>query len=189
MRSLILLRRPGILVVSGVVTEVTNSGVRIRNTFGAQEQSLNLDVEQSVLDGLKLKTGSMIVASTMDDFRIEMMLDGALIRDEIGVKAYTVRYNGSFDFEAHGNRKEEHVFAGSILSAKSGRKAGRPVCAATIGWRRKGKDEIRNVIFDPRKIQESTLEALQSQRMIFVTEAARGEGNGCYYAATAVYSG
>lgn len=187
MRSLILLRRPGILVVSGMVTGADNSGVLITNYFGAQEKSLRLEVDPRALANLKLKKGSMIIASTKDDFRVEMLLDGAEIPDLITLSAYTVRYNGSFDFEARGDRKEQHVFAGSVLSANMGKKAGRPVCAATIGWRRQGKEEVRNIIFDPAV--EYQKDTLKNKRMIFVTEGARGEGSGRYYTATRAYSG
>ena len=189
MRSLILLRRPGILVVSGVVVWVSNSEVQIRNTFGAQKIDLILKSDPKLLEALKLAKGSMLVASTMDDFKIELLMDGAILTEPVTLNAYTIRYNGSFDFEAKGTRKEEHVFAGSVLSATVGRKAGRQVCAATIGWRKKGREEIRNVLFDPAKVTDCSAEALQKQKLFFVTEGKREEKDHSYYVANAVFTG
>ena len=187
MKSLVVMRRPGILVVSGIVSDIAADRIEITNRFYGMERRLILQTEPATTGRLNLTRGAMIIASTSDDFRIEMLMEGATIPDDtFELKAYTVRYNGSFDFEAHGQIKEQHVFAGSCLSAVREYRCGRPVCVATIGWRSKGRDEIRNVIFGLKPAADT--ESLLKSRIITVTGAAQVSGSVGYYPAIAVFN-
>ena len=169
MGRLIVLRRPGIVVVSGLVEEAFADEVLISNdTFAdgvSDTKKIRLGFETGTLQKMHLSKGTFIIASAADDFRIEMMLEGGRIPDkEIQLRGFIPRFNGSFDFEKHGREKEAHVFSGNVLSSQKGSSGDKFWERITMGWKRNGKDEIRTVINWGRPIDGE-----RGQRVILVT--------------------
>lgn len=192
MRSLFVMRRPGILVVSGTVTEVNGNVVTIRNTChypisNKEEETIcHLTCKEEVIERMRLGKGASIIASTCDNFNAEMLLDGAEpTTREYELSAYTVRFNGSFDFECHGDQKEQHVMAGTVISAASGMQQGFTWNRILLGWKKKGQEEKRNITFWNR--DGITCDDQKGKRMILVTGEEKKSNKGSYYQAQKIF--
>ena len=193
MRSMFILRRPGILVVSGIVAGIQDDNtVILENSFrypiSGQEEKTKcyLECNPDTIKRLHLEAGSYIIASATDDFLVEMLMEGGETPDrEFHLKGYTVRYNGSFDFESHRNQKEQHVFSGTIIAARSGVKQGYTWSRATIGWKKSGKDEVRNIVFWSK--EGKALSNFIGKRIIAVTGESRSNNGFTFYQATNIY--
>lgn len=192
MRTMFILRRPGILVIKGLVTEVTDSTVRLEDCFfypvSRREETTTciLDCEEEYLQRIQLKTGAKILAATTDDFKIEMLLEGG----ETPVREYHLRgyrfcYNGSFDFERYMDSKEQHVFSGTVMSVNSGEKQGYTWNRLMLGWSQNGKNERRNIVY--WNDQGISLADKEGQRLIVVTGEPKAREGVRYYQASAVY--
>ncbi len=158
MSRLVVLRRPGILVVQGTVVDIRYNTVTIENDvelpvsgcLDKRMARLVFENERCFAD-LALQPGSKVVASTRDNFLLEMLEEGGETDDkEYVLSAYLIRYSGSFDFKEHNDIPEQHVFAGNVLDAVSGvrKSSGRPWTCLTVGWNRKGVPETRMVLCD-----------------------------------------
>lgn len=193
MRSMFILRRPGILVVSGTVADVKDDGMIIlENSFlypiSGQEEKTRcyLECKSDTIKRLHLETGTSIIASTTDDFLIEMLMEGGETPSrDFHLKSYTVRYNGSFDFECHKNQKEQHVFSGTLIAANNGIKQGYTWNRAVIVWKKNGKDEIRNIVYW-NKTGETLSEKI-GKKVIAVTGETKIINEIAYYQASKIY--
>ena len=139
-----------------------------------------LTFEPGKLANMGLQPGMFILASTSDDFRVEMMLEGGEVPDEeFALQGYQVRFNGSFDFPPHGTEKEQHVFAGNVLSSENGTtRDGKAWTRVTVGWKRKGQPETRTVVY--WSSTGETLPECAGKRVIFATGEQR-EAKGTQY--------
>jgi len=181
MGRLVVMRRPGILVVSGLVEEVNGDEIVISNEGLTENMSkLRLTYQPGTLSRMQLNKGVFIVSTASDDFRIEMMLDGAKTEEkEIALKGLIPRFNGSFDFDRRGTEKEQHVFSGNILSAENGGTETKRWQKITLGWKRNGKDEVRTIVHwgEPISVENG-------KRAIFVTGEKKVSGSMVYYNAS-----
>lgn len=107
-KSMFVMRRPGVLVVSGTITDIQDNVVVLENKFfypvSGQEEKTRCFLESKfdVIQRMRLTIGTSILASTTDDFMIEMLLEGGETPTrDFHLKAYTIRFNGSFDFDQH----------------------------------------------------------------------------------------
>ena len=153
MGQLFILRRPGIIVVSGLVTEANGDEVVIENdcylpvSQRTEKRRCRVQFPAGRARSLSLTEGAFVIASVKDDFRVEMLMEGGETPDrEYRMAGFQIRYTGPFDFARHGREKEQHVFSGSILSSRSGGSEGRFWTLATIGWKRRGEAECRDVV-------------------------------------------
>lgn len=185
MGKLIVLRRPGIIVVSGIVDNLYEDEVVLTNDKFSDNAALcpklRLSFAPGTIKRMRLQKGAFMMASAADDFKIEMLLEGGCVPDsEICVKGFIPRFNGSFDFERHGRQKEAHVFSGNIVSSQRVEKEGRLWERITLGWKRNGKDEVRTIINWGKPISPE-----RGQRVILVTgEKKVGQHGIEYYNAT-----
>lgn len=152
MSRLFLIRRPGILVVCGTVTEVKGDGLVIENNYpfpvsGPQPARVHMQADEKKLANLRLKNGAFIIASTTDAFEVEMLLDGGETANrDYNLTAYNIRYNGSFDFDERGLQKESHVILGSCVSAQLGKsKNGQQLLVCHISWQQLGLSRVAKV--------------------------------------------
>lgn len=146
MRSAIIMRRPGILTVSGYVQEVFDNEIVINNDLNGHPLNIHLTKTAKCTWLRGLTAGAAIVATTDDNFAIEMILDGGDVPlNEITLGCYNMRFNGSFDFNKRNDIKEQHVFAGTLLSATKKEQAGIPYEIGVVSWKKKGQSETRVV--------------------------------------------
>lgn len=191
-KSMFVMRRPGVLVVSGTITDIQDNVVVLENKFfypvSGQEEKTRCFLESKfdVIQRMRLTIGTSILASTTDDFMIEMLLEGGETPTrDFHLKAYTIRFNGSFDFDQHNDQKEQHVMAGTILAVTSGQKQGYTWNRMTIGWRKNGKEEKRNIVYwNKDNIQ---LAGQAGNRVIVVTGERKVTGGYEYYQAYDVF--
>lgn len=193
MNALFVMRRPGIIVVSGFVKEVHEGEVVIENdcyfpvSDAVEKARCHLEVAQDVIDRMKITTGAAVIASTTDSFLVEMLMEGAETSSrDFHLKAYTLRYNGSFDFERHGQEKECHVFSGNLLNVQSYEKEGRFLVKARLAWKRKGREEVRNLVFWSKDDFDS--EKFQNKRVVSVTGEAKQNGNVPFYVVSSLFT-
>lgn len=180
MSRLFLMRRPGIIVVHGTVKEVGEELV-IENEYpfpvsGPGPARVHLQVGPAVAN-MRLKKGASIIASTTDSFDVEMLLDGGETpRRDFALKAYTVRYSGSFDFEARGDQKESHVILGSVVNAFLGKnKQQQPMLVCNLMWQQLGKGRTARIcLFDGALNPDSILK----KKVAAITGPARTGQNG-----------
>lgn len=126
MSSMIILNRPGIMVISGQVIDIEPSlgRVVIKNDGIRKDQSrvprrCVMYCSPSSVRSMNLKTGDNIIASVKPNRALEMFADGIDTGIELfEVRGFTLRYTGSFDFPKKNNLPEEHVFSGDISSLK-----------------------------------------------------------------------
>lgn len=162
----ILLHRLGVLVISGIVTGVEGEDVLLGD--GSVFPKIRVSCQKREAERLCIRPGVAVIASTTDDFGIEMMLEGGMYQtDEFHVRAFTVRYNGCFDFEQCGEEKEQHVFAGVLLPTGSGERDGCTWSRGNLIWRHTGREECRNVVWWNQTGQ--TLDAYSDKRVIVVS--------------------
>ena len=174
MSALFVMRRPGILVVSGLVQEIDGDTVVIENkcylpvSQKEEPRRCRITFPSGKVGNLGLTAGAFVIASTKDDFRVEMFMEGGETPDqEYCLTGYQLRYNGSFDFDRHGSEKEEHVFAGNILSLKTGETAsGHKWTKVRLAWKKKGQEEVRDIFYWGE--DGDTLRDIQGSRVIFV---------------------
>jgi hypothetical protein len=188
------MRRPGIVVVSGIVTEVLEEEICIKNDVllpvsnKIEEVRCHLVVDPKAVQRLKLAPGAAVIASASDNFKIEMLFEGGEVPDrDFHLRAYTVRYNGSFDFECRGQEKERHVFVGNMMNAQTITHDGKCFSRATIGWKRKGVEEVRNLLCWPKTDSEK-LEQYLNKRVVIVTGEPHTVGSATCYQAESVYT-
>jgi len=190
MKTLFPLRRPGILVVSGIVKEINGDEVVIENDLQlpvsgtVQSGRAHLDVSGTDISKMRLKPGDTVIASTSDNFLVEMLKEGAESPDkDFYLKAHTIRYNGSFDFDRHGTEKEQHVFSGTVVSAQSGRSRDKIYTRMVIAWKKNGKDTVRNIVFFGKESMEKKV----GSRIITITEEAKQSKGISYFQAKEIY--
>ena len=191
MRSLIVLRRPGISVVSGIIAEVGVDEVLLKNDLtgavsGQTKTAVcRLRTDPDVIRKMRLCPGTAVIASATDDIKIEMIQEGGEFPDlTLDLTSRIIRFNGSFDFDRHEREKEQRVFCGSILNAKSQQKGSRWWNKAVVCWKHKGVDEIRNVVYWSNG--EDRADKNMQKRMIFVTGEKKEVGSVALYQADKV---
>ena len=193
MSAVFIMRRPGIIVVSGVVKEIRNDQIAIENEWYMPVSrktvaiTCRLDTEPGVAARMKLQPGAMVIASCMDSFPVQMLLEGAEVSErEFTFKAYNIRYNGSFDFEQHGTEKEQHVFSGCVLDARAGQsRSGKTWTRMVIVWKKNGKEEKRNVVYWSDIGEDLT--DMRGKKAIFVTGPRSVSQGSVYYVANAYH--
>lgn len=133
MSSMIILSRPGIMVISGKVIDVDpvvgkvvieNDG--IRKDQSRVKRKCAIYCSPYSVQNMKLQNGDSIMASIKPNRDMELFADGIDNGvDLFEVRGFTLRYTGSYDFPPKNNLPEEHVFSGDIsllkvLPAKDG---------------------------------------------------------------------
>ncbi len=183
MKEIFILRRPGLIVISGTVKEIRDGGLVIEGDHafpisGPDTVKVNLNVSNDVISNMRIQKGASVIASTTDHFLVEMLQDGGETPDrEFSLDAFVLRYNGSFDFDPHGDSAEEHVIAGIIKTAKklTKTKNNLPIYQVTVGWKRNGAEELRTILYcGPENVTEKA-------RVIFVTGPLKTHNGSPYY--------
>ena len=180
------MRRPGLLTVSGYVKGVLDDEVVIENSFKNDPLDIHL-VRTPKCTWLKgLTAGAAIVATTEDNFAIEMILDGGTIPlKEITLGCYNMRFNGGFDFDKRNEIKEQHVFVGTLLSASQRSQSGVPYEMGVVSWKRRGQSETRAVYrWNPTGL---LMPDLIGKRIITVTGEGVVTNKGKIYQASDIY--
>ena len=173
----VLLRRPGLLVLAGIVTDVQGEDVILGD--GTICPKIRMACQNNEPARLHIRPGVAVIASTTDNFGIEMMLEGGVYRtDEFHVQAFTVRYNGCFDFEQCGREKEQHIFAGVLLPSGSGERDGCTWSRGSLVWKKREAEERRDLVWWNQAGQ--TLSEYQDKRVIVVAGEEKQPDNGSY---------
>ncbi len=123
--SLFMLHRPGLLAVSGKITEVDGVSVTIQGDVflpvskKVVKRLVRIIKPMRFSERMNLKVGEDIVAITEDEFSINSLFEGAETDDELyELQGYNIRYGGVFDFVQSDENEEEHLFSGQIKTAK-----------------------------------------------------------------------
>ena len=124
--SLFPLHRPGLIVVSGTVTDVDGISVTVSGDVDlpVSKKTVKRFARIKFPKGfssarMKLKVGENIIAITEDDYAIEALFQDAETPDEMyNLKSYSIRYSGVFDFEEKNGVEEQHLFSGQVINSK-----------------------------------------------------------------------
>lgn len=152
---LFVMHRPGILGVTGIVTEVDGISVtvsgdvwlpvsrKLEKRFARIRYPKDFSIER-----MKPKLGERIIAITEDDYPVEALFQDAETPDQMyNLKAFMIRYNGVFDFDARGKAEEEHLFSGQILESRIVRlQDGTYKTVTRMHVRVKGQNEERIIV-------------------------------------------
>ncbi len=144
---MIVLSRPGIQVVCGTVTRASDC------FFLISDNSSKIKIHAKT--NFAIKPGMFVIAS------VKPVMNGE-------TSAYTARFSGSFDFDARGSAKEEHVFCGIVMENTPLRDGGAKI---VVSWKKNGGAEKR-LLYAPRSVMEG---AKISNKAVFVT----GPGKKC----------
>lgn len=123
---LFVMHRPGLVAVSGTVTEIDGVSVTVAGdvwlpvTKKVERRLARLRFPRGFSNSkMKLKVGETIIAITEDDFPVEALFQNCETPDDLyELKAFSIRYSGVFDFEARGNAEEQHLFSGQVLESR-----------------------------------------------------------------------
>ncbi|MCR5368397.1 hypothetical protein [Eubacterium sp.] len=120
--SLFILHRPGILGVSGIVTESDGLSVTVKGdvflpvSHKIERRLARIRYPRNFpFNKMKLRPGERIIALTEDDFAASSLFTGGETSDDFyDLKAFIIRYSGVFDFEPTTGCAEEHLFSGQV---------------------------------------------------------------------------
>lgn len=176
MSTLFLLRRPGLIVCEGEVIEAVAGSVTIKgDTYlpvsrRTETRTARLTLPQSCK--LFPRVGERIVAVTKDDFGVETLFNGAEPNwKQFDLKAYAIRYSGSFDFEEKNGIPEQHVFSGQVLSSTlTGN-----FTVTKMHIRVCGQNEVRYVV------EEGSIQHKKGEPITVVTEKPTKGASGIEY--------
>ena len=157
MGRLIILSRPGIMVVSGVVKEVdlSRATVVIENdvllpcsgVVDRRRIRMVCDLKKIYAMRLNQKIGSFILASVRPSDELVLLEDGGEDdTTEYCASVYNMRFSGSFDFDRRGEQKEEHVFCASIKKITFQKFGDKVYAFFYIQWNKQGYPETKTLV-------------------------------------------
>lgn len=183
MSLLAVMHRPGIVLVSGTVVDMSERRFTIENDVylpvskRSEKRRAVIEMDGGKIARMHLSIGAFVLVTCRDNNGIAALCEGGETNDKTYyLRGYNLRYNGSFDFEAHGNAKETHVFYGSIVKTLSGvTDAGKSWKYWTLSYRRNGEQVLVNVME-----WNSSADGTEENR-VFVTGPQRRSKNGTSY--------
>lgn len=152
MIPLVVVRREGLLLVSGIIEDFSNVHVTIKGpmmfeTRGSVDLKMRISFDESSFERMPFTKGSRVFATTTDSFICEMIMDGAEMDENtiIDVEAFNIRYSGSFDFDDRSSvDREIKCFCGKVQLVHKFQDA----AGIVVGFTRKQRKEVRNVYLD-----------------------------------------
>ena len=119
---LFVMHRPGLVGVSGVITESDGLSVTVQgDVYLPVSKKIGTRLARILyprnfsFSKMKLRPGENIIALTEDDFSVSSLFNNSETNDELyELKAYQIRYSGVFDFKETAECAEEHLFSGQV---------------------------------------------------------------------------
>ena len=190
MSSLIVMSRPGLMVVCGIIkkVDISASEVTIENDVympvsrRTERKKLRIGVNRNKISAMKLgeKIGTFILATVKPVTELLLLEDGGEdSKTEYYTMAYNIRFSGSFDFDSLGDAPESHVFCAGIRDKEFATIKGKTFAFLDISWKKSGNLEERKLVIQTSR---SGVEALRDmKRGTFVTGPLQNTSYGPVY--------
>lgn len=167
---LLILNRPGIAVISGIVktVDLASGEIVVENdcylpvSQVIERRSCRFSLDRNEMERFRICSGAFVTATVRPTPEMELLAhNGEDDTREYHTIGYHLRYTGSFDFARCGITEEEHVFVGKVTDVGLCRVSGNRICTmASVLWRRRGTEMVRrtfasgNVVDKMKKIKD-----------------------------------
>lgn len=156
MAQLMVMRRQGLIVVSGTVTDYSlpRGEIAIENdcylpvSQATEKRRVRFRINRGEIERFRIREGVFLIATVKPTVAMELLFDGGEDdTKEYLTTGYHMRYTGAFDFEPRGSAPEQHVFRAAIAGSTLSRNANGTVFTVTeVYWQKNGQRLSRKLL-------------------------------------------